>query len=199
MGNARPESEKFSLPVRKPSLLINRNFALLWSGQTVSVIGDLLFDTTLILWIASQIALHQSWAPLAVSGVLVAVSVPTLLVPPIAGVLVDRWDKRRTMIRMDAIRGALILSLLLITGIIPLPFELSTTRQLGAIYTIVFLASCCAQFFSPSLTALIGDLVEEPLRPRASGLSQVTSSFAVIIGPPLATLLFLQSGFAGHW
>jgi|SRR5579871_3923679 MFS family permease len=179
---------------QKPGLLINRNFALLWGGQTISVIGDFLFDTTLVLWIASQIALHQVWAPLAVSGVLLAASLPMLLMPPIAGVFVDRWDKRHTMLVMDTLRAVLILLLLLNTGIVPLPFALPATWQVGAIYAVVFLASCCAQFFNPSQMALVGDLVEEPLRPRASGLSQVTMSFAQIIGPSLATVLFFAVG-----
>ena len=190
MKRTRQRPAQQQVETGRPNLFINRNFTLLWSGQTISVIGDYLFDTTLILWIASQIALHQSWAPLAVSGVLVAVAIPTLLVPPIAGVFVDRWDKRWTMIRMDVVRAILILSLLLISSIAPLP----AIGKIGAIYTIVFLTSCCAQFFNPSQLALIGDLVEEPLRPRASGLSQVSASFAVIIGPPLATLLFFAVG-----
>jgi MFS family permease len=188
------EDERLSAPAGKQGLFINRNFGLLWSGQTISVIGDLLFDTTLVLWIASQIAQHQTWAPLAVSGVLVAAAIPTLLVPPIAGVFVDRWDKRLTMIRMDFIRSALILSLLLITGVVGLPYVLPAIGRIGIIYAVVFLASCCSQFFNPSQAALIGDLVAEPLRARASGLDQVASSFAVIIGPPLATVLFFAVG-----
>jgi MFS family permease len=195
MDGTTPKVDKqISEPDRMPSLFINRNFRLLWSGQTISVIGDLLFDTTLVLWIASQIAQYQTWAPLAVSGVLAAAAIPTLLVPTFAGVFVDRWDKRLTMMRMDVIRSVLILSLLLITGIISLPFVLPIIWRLGIIYTVVFLAACCAQFFNPSQTALIGDLVPEPLRARASGLSQVTSAFAVIIGPPLATVLYFTVG-----
>jgi len=53
-------------------LLINRDFALLWSGQTVSTLGDVVFSTTLVLWIATGIGRGQAWAPLAVSGVLIA-------------------------------------------------------------------------------------------------------------------------------
>ncbi|HEY7358333.1 MAG TPA: hypothetical protein VH590_17755, partial [Ktedonobacterales bacterium] len=77
---------------KKSSFLINRNFGLLWSGQSISNIGDFVFSTTLVLWIASIIARGQTWAPLAVSAVLLATSVPTLLIGPVAGVFVDRWD-----------------------------------------------------------------------------------------------------------
>src|SRR5690348_18470932 len=81
----------------KAGLLINRDFALLWLGQAVSYLGDFVFDTTLVVWIATQLAVGQPWAPLAVSGVLVAATLPIFLVGPIAGVFVDRWrsEERR--------------------------------------------------------------------------------------------------------
>ena len=83
---------------KKPGLLINRDFALLWSGRSISLIGDFAFDTTLILWIATILAKGQPWAPLAVSGVLLATSIPVFFIGPIAGVFVDRWNKRQTML-----------------------------------------------------------------------------------------------------
>ena len=174
---------------KKSRFLINRNFGLLWSGQSISNVGDFVFSTTLVLWIAAIIANGQTWAPLAVSGVLLATSIPTLLIGPLAGVFVDRWDKRRTMLAMDAARAVLIALLL--------PVALSTLPvawQLGLIYTDVFLASACAQFFNPARFALIGDIVDEPERARASGLSQTTYSLAVIIGPPLAAPLLFTIG-----
>jgi MFS family permease len=190
-----------SMPAGKPGLLINRNFALLWSGQAISMIGDWVFDTTLILWVASKLAVGQSWAPLAVSGVLVATSLPFFLVGPFAGVFVDRWDKRRTMLRMDAARAVLIALLLLTTGVLPLPFlaggHLPLAAQLGAIYTTVFLTNLCSQFFRPSQMALIGDIVAEPYRVRASGLSEMTANLALVIGPALASPLFF--GFGVQW
>jgi MFS family permease len=184
-------------PVKKPGFLINRNFGLLWGGQAISVLGDFAFNTTLILWIGSIIARGQSWAPLAVSGVLVATSVPIVVIGPLAGVFVDRWDKRRTMLAMDTLRAALI-ALLLLVSVVPLPFlpggRLPIFWQLGAIYAIVFLTSACAQFFNPAQMALIGDIVEEEARARASGLSQVTFSLAILVGPPLAAPVLFAFG-----
>src|SRR6266852_1850610 len=106
----------------KRNLLINRNFALLWSGSLISTAGDLIFGTTLILWIATQLTRGQSWAPLAVGGIALSAAIPSFLVGPIAGVLADRWDRRQTMLRMDALRAILIALLLLATNVIPLPF-----------------------------------------------------------------------------
>ncbi|HEX5497035.1 MAG TPA: hypothetical protein VFX70_20930, partial [Mycobacteriales bacterium] len=59
--------------------LINRNYARLWYGQAASLLGDFMFDTTLVLWVGTVLARGQSWAPVAVSGVLVAVAVGTLV------------------------------------------------------------------------------------------------------------------------
>ena len=96
-SSATPE-----ISTERPGLLINRNFALLWSGQIISVVGDFVFETTLVLWIVTRIAQGQPWAPLAVSGLLLAASVPVFIIGPLAGVFVDRWDKRRTMLGMAA-------------------------------------------------------------------------------------------------
>jgi MFS family permease len=186
------------ISIKKPALLINRNFALLWSGQIISIVGDFVFDTILVLWIATLIAQGKSWAPLAVSGILLSASLPVFVIGPLAGVFVDRWNKRRTMLCMDALRAILILLLLLPTGILPLPFLVASRLpifwQLGFIYGTVFLTSTCTQFFGPSLFALIGDIVDEPYRARATGLTQLIVSLGTIIGPSLATLLFFKVG-----
>jgi hypothetical protein len=70
--------------------LLGRNFALLWTGQGISLFEEVVFDATLILWIATSIARGQAWAPLAVSGVLLAALAPTMVAGLFAGVLVDR-------------------------------------------------------------------------------------------------------------
>jgi MFS family permease len=185
-------------PARKAGILINRNFAWLWTGQAISLPGDWLYETALVLWIATVIARGQSWGPLAVSGVLVAQSIPMLLIRPLAGVFVDRWDKRQTMLRMDAIRAVLIALLALVTGMLPLPFvgggRLPAAWQLGVVYGVVFLAGICAQFFNPARLALTGDVVEEERRGRAFGLDYVTENIALIAGPPLGALLFFGIG-----
>lgn len=176
-------------------LFINRNFALLWAGQSISVIGDFVFDTTLVLWIGTVVAKNQPWAPLAISGVLLMASVPAFLVGPIAEVFVDRWDKRRTMLSADLLRTIIVALLLLITGIIPLPFfSPSPLIQLIATYAVVALVSICAQLFNPAQIALIGDLVPEHKRTQATGLSQIAGNMAYVCGPPIASLLFLAVG-----
>jgi MFS family permease len=182
---------------KKPGLLINRSFARLWTGQSLSVFGDMIFDMTLLVWVA-VLTKGQPWSPLAISGLLVAAAVPNLLVGPIAGVFVDRWDKRHTMLWMDAIRAALVGLLVLTSNVVPLPFlpegRLSLVEQLGAIFSIVLLVSVCSQFFNPSRFALIGDVVEPEHQPKAAGLTQTSQSIAMLLGPAVAPPLYLVAG-----
>lgn len=183
---------------RKPGLLINGNYGRLWIGLTISVFGDFIFDTTLVLWIAAVIARGQSWAPLAVSGVFIATTIPMLVVGPIAGVFVDRWSKRGTMLVMDVLRAVLVAGLILSSGLVPLPFlpdgRLPIFWQLGVIYAVVFLLNTFSQFFRPASLALTGDLVSEKMQAHATGLSQTSMSIAMILGPTLAAPLFVAFG-----
>src|SRR5215467_5129682 len=173
----------------KSGVLINRNFALLFFGQTLSVVGDFVFNTTLVLWIAVLLAKGQTWAPLAVSGVLLAAAVPVLVIGPLAGVFVDRWDKRATLLRVSIFQSLVVVALLALSGIVPLPFvaggRLPLAWMLGAIYAAVFLINAGTQFVGPASLALVGDIVHEPDRPRASGLTQVVFALATIVGPPI--------------
>lgn len=182
----------------KPKWLINTNYRWLFTGQAISLIGDQLSTYTIILWIVMDIAPGQSWAPLAISAVLVSSMVPNLLIGPLAGVFVDRWDKRLTMIRMDIIRAFLSLLLVAATGVIPLPFfangRLPQLVQLIVICALVFLSSTCSQFFSPSSMGLIARIVPKEERPRAASLGQTMQAFATIVGPPLAAPLLFVFG-----
>src|ERR1700693_4451352 len=98
-----------------PSLqraLINRNYAKLWYGQAVSAVGDCVFGTTLVLWVSQVLAGGRAWAPAAVSGILVAATAAFALVGPGAGVFVDRWNRKSTMMRTEVIRGAMVAGLI---------------------------------------------------------------------------------------
>jgi len=90
----------------------------------------------------------------------------------------------------DALRALLIALLAPIAVLVALPLA----WRLGAVYGVVVLTTLCAQFFDPARLALIGDVVAEPDRPRASGLEQVTMSLAFVIGPAVAAPLYVALG-----
>ena len=173
------------------ALRANRNWRWLWLGQAVSLTGDYVFETTVLLWVATVIAKGQPWAPAAASGVLIAAAVPVLVVGPAAGVYVDRWNRRRIMMTADACRALLILSLLALPA---LGRNIATADELAIVYGVVAAESAFAQFFNPSRLAVLGLVVAPGDLPRASGRLQATSSFAGIIGPPLAAPVLFAFG-----
>ncbi|WP_329614338.1 MFS transporter [Streptomyces brevispora] len=168
----------------------NVNWQKLWIGQTISQIGDYIYDITMVLWVGTVVARGQDWAPIAVSGVLLAAAVPTVVVGPIAGVFVDRWDRKKTMLWADLIRAAVIGSLILVA----LRPSLSTRAQLISIYGAVVAVSIVSQFFNPARFATVGAVVAEKDRAKAFSLASASSNTAAVVGPPLAAPLLFTVG-----
>ncbi len=184
-----------------PKLGANRNFLLLMTGQVVSLTGDLMFTTTLVIWIATKLAAHQSWSPIAVSGVMLGAAAPTLLVGLFAGVFVDRANKRRLMLWMDGLRVVIVAPLALAAVAFPLPFlpggALPLFWILGAIYTVVVLVNIGEQFFRPSTMAIIQEIVPEEQQAQAVGATQAIFSLAMVAGPAIGAPLY--AAFGPEW
>ncbi|MFU0443128.1 MFS transporter [Streptomyces sp. BG2AG] len=174
-------------------ILISPDFTRLWCGQAVSSLGDMVFSTTLMLWVATVLAGEETWAPAAVSGVLVAGGTAVLVVGPIAGVFVDRWDKRRIMLGTEALRGALVA---LLTAVAFLPTDaLPAGVWLALVYGTVLVLHAAARVFAPARFTIIADLMKRDAdRARAAGITQATTQTALILSPPLAAPLFFALG-----
>jgi MFS family permease len=186
-------NRKINLPSLQRAL-VNRNYAKLWCGQAVSTVGDAVFGTTLMLWVSQVLARGVPWAPAAVGGVLVAAGIAVALVGPVAGVFVDRWNRRSTMMRTEVLRAAMVTGL---TGLSFVPVrDLPIAVWLAAVYAVVFVLNAAGQFFNPARFATTGEVVQgEEDRTRAAGLAEATTSAAGIIGPPIAALLLITVGF----
>jgi MFS family permease len=192
-----PSTAPAASPAAKAPFYISRNYALLWCGQAISLLGDTIFATTIVLWIATRIGEGFTWAPLAVGAAFLAKEVPEFIVGPIAGVYADRWDKRRTMLAMDLTRAGLLGLLVLGGGSATVPVIQFTPPRgalLGAIYVTLALLTSASFLFMPSRLALIGDVVPDELRERASGMAQSSAAVAGVLGPSLAAPLFLAVG-----
>ena len=157
----------------------NRSFVALWVGQMISFIGDY------CNYLAIPIMVNRLTGSAMMVGLAVmATALPALLLGPIAGVFVDRWDRKWTMIISDVLRGVIVLSLLLVRSV----------DQVWIFYVEGFLVSCVSQFFFPARNAVLPLIVKEQddLLP-ANGLMQVIQMFGLLAGPALA-------GFAiGLW
>ncbi|HEV8562939.1 MAG TPA: MFS transporter [Actinophytocola sp.] len=181
----------------------NRNYRRVWVSQAVSLLGDEVLATAIMLYLGIA-AGDQPWGPAAVAGVLIARTIPVLLFSLVGGVYADRWDRRRLMLAMDAARAGLVagLAVLLLTGT-----GLPVGVQLGAIYLVITLSALAALFFNPARYGLLATIVADADRERMASLTQGTAALAGIIGPPLAagmlaatdapwSLLFTAAGFA---
>src|SRR5262245_54829092 len=91
--------------------LRHRDFALLWLAGLISVAGDYALIVALPLH-----AYALTGSAVATGGVFASVLLPKVLLGSIAGVFVDRWDRKRTMIAADLLRAALLLPLLAVTS-----------------------------------------------------------------------------------
>jgi MFS family permease len=157
----------------------------------VSRLGDVVFDITVVLWISTEIARGQSWAPAAVSGVLIAAAVPVLVVGPFAGVYVDRHDRHQVLVVSNLVQAAAIGSLLLIPM---LGDDLSTGAKLTWIYVAVALANAAGQFFTQARLVMIARTIPDALRTTAFSVQGSANNIVFIVGPPLAAPLLFTAG-----
>lgn len=173
-----PEESNNS-PVPAKGFLINRNFRLLAIGQAISNMGDFVYSTTLLIWV--YVLTHSA---AAVSGVLIAQYLPVFLLGPVAGVFVDRWNRRQTMVVSDVTRAVIAL----------LPLVVPLFLRLPAIYTSVFLISAFSRFFMPAKAGIMQVIVADEQQPQAASISQATFALSFIIGPAIASPLYFAVG-----
>jgi MFS family permease len=159
------------------ALLRNKQFFVLWLANLVSNFGDWLA----LIGLVSLIAFRWKGTPSQVSGMFIAFVIPVALLGPVAGVFVDRWNVKRTMIASDLIRAILVGLLALATG----PFQ---------IYLIVFALSAVSIFFMPAQTVAIPRLVRKEELLVANALNSQTMSLNRIVGPAVASALVAWTG-----
>ncbi len=150
-----------------------RNFTLLWLGQLVSEFGNGLTSIT-----ASILVYRETGSAASVGLMLMATALPSLLFGLIAGVFVDRFDRKRILIVSDLLRGLLIflIPVLLPYGIIWL-------------YVLVMLSSAVTQFFSPAQASLIPDVATDEELAAANSLLVATTTGALGLGFAAAGLI----------
>jgi MFS family permease len=153
-----------------------RAFGLIWCGQLISLIGSQLTSFALSVGILEG---RRSISQFAL--VFVFATLPGVLVSPLAGVLADRWNRRRIMLASDL--GAAAVSLWLFA-------QLSGGSQaLWQIYLAVTLASLLNAFQVPAYAALVPQLVPPEQIGRATGMVQGAQAVAVLLAQLLAGVL----------
>ena len=159
----------------------NRSFALLWSGQIISRLGDSLFTIALAWWV-----LQKTGSATAMGVVLICSNVPMILCLLFGGVAVDRCPRVRLMLASDLLRGvviALIASLAFLQWL-----------ELWHIFVLSALFGAVEAFFSPAYTALVPDLVPAELLPSANSLRSISTQAALFSGPAIAAGMIALGG-----
>ena len=156
-------------------VLRQRNYALLWVGQLISVFGDWVLLIALPFYI-----FDLTGSALATGAMFMASNLPRVLLGSVAGVFVDRWDRRRTMIATDLLRAALMLTLLTVHSI----------HWLWIVYLVAFTQALIAQFFTPAKNAIIPLLVSEPDLIAANTLNSVSQNLTRLVAPALGGALY---------
>lgn len=163
-------------------LLRQRNFVLLWLAGLVSLAGDWALLAVLPFYVY-----ERTDSTLASAMVWLSYALPGLLVGSVAGVFVDRWDRRRTLVLANLAAGVVVFGLL------------SATRPgwLWVIYPVIFLEGTLRQFLGPAESALLPRLVGEERLLSANALNALNDNLGRIAGPVVGGGLVAIVGLPG--
>jgi MFS family permease len=154
--------------------LANPDFRRLWLAHAVSQAGDSL------TWLALILTINRLTGSTAMIATLsVVLSVPQLGLGLFAGVMADRWDRRRTMMFSDLARGVLVLGFILVRN----------PNDVWLLYVLGLLQVSVGVFFNPARAALTPRLVEPEALLGANALLQTTQIISGLVGTALAGVL----------
>ena len=162
-------------------LALKGSFSALWVGQLISLLGDRVHQIA----IAALILRLTDNSPIALAAVFIAASIPNLILGPIAGTFVDRWDHQETMVVSDLLRAAMVL-------LIPL----AAVSNFLFVYPLLFLITSVSLFFRPARTAIMPRIVRSQDLLAANSATWIAETFADIGGYPLAALFVAFLGEA---
>ena len=162
------------------TVLRQRNFALLWVGGLISMVGDW------VLFVGLPYEIYrQTGSTLATGAMVLALLIPRIVFGSVAGVYVDRWDRRRLMITVNLLLAVFLIPLLAVQAL-----------GLWVVYLVLVIESVLEQLFTPAEVALLPNLLEggeEQLVP-ANALSGVNRHLARLIGPLIGGVVVAAGG-----
>jgi hypothetical protein len=163
------------------SPLANRNFRLLWVGESVSLFGDQ-FYLIALPWLAFQ----MTGSALAFGTLLLAAGIPRAVFMLVGGVMTDRFSPRLIMIASNLLRLLLTVLLTLIVA--------AQVVQLWMLYAIAFCFGTADAFFHPAYRSIVPVIVVANDLQPANSLMESTSQLVQIIGPGLAGMMVTAVG-----
>jgi MFS family permease len=158
----------------------NRNYRFMWSGQIVSEVGDHYNNVAVF-----ALALANTGSGLVVAGILISRAICAVLAGPIAGVLLDRMDRKRIMIISDLVRA--VVAVIFILGI-----PLGRTWLLYVLSGILMFAS---PFFSSGRSSILPTIATKHELHSANSLTQLTQWTTLTLGSFLGGTSVTQFGY----
>jgi DHA3 family macrolide efflux protein-like MFS transporter len=165
----------------------SRGFILLWQGQLVSQLGNQAF-----LIAATYFALEKTGSTTLVGAVMMASTVPLVLLGPFGGTIADRHSRRAILIVTDLLRGLAVGAL----GLVLLWRPDAATIHMLLLVLVAIFSGIMAALFAPAVQAIVPDLVQNDRLASANSVSQVTSQAAILVGQAAGGVLYLSSGAA---
>lgn len=152
-------------------LLAIRDFRSLWIAQAASDFGDNLTFLTLLILVQ-----RLTGSTVALAGLTIAIALPSVVFGFVSGVYADRFDRKRTMVVSDVLRGILVLGFLLVRSeeLVPL------------MYLIGFAQASIGTLFNPSRSAMLPRIVGEEKLLAANSVSQTTRVIFNVLGTTAA-------------
>jgi len=151
-----------------------RDFRFLWTAQLVSTIGSSLTDLA-----AAILVFRVTHSALNVGLVLIVTALPTLVFGLVAGVFVDRFDRKKILLASDLLRGLLVVA-------IPLAVQ---NFGLPGLYAIIFVAASVRQFFDPAWESVLPEIASEEELAKANSFLSISSFGSTAVGFAAAGLL----------
>lgn len=157
------------------------NFILLWQGNLVSAVGDVIYEIALGFWI---LAVTGSTA---LMGTLMAAStIPRVLLSPLAGVVVDRVDRKWILVAMDAIRGVVV--------VLVAVAAMTGYAEVWMVFVAGGVIGLCVAFFTPSVLSVIPDIVARERIVQANSFFSMIRAGSGILGNSLGGVLYATLG-----
>jgi MFS family permease len=160
-------------------LRTNRNFRLLYFGQAISQLGDW-FNSVAVF----ALLLDLTGSATAVAWMMIVQFLPVAIVGPLAGVVVDRVDRRRLMIAADVLRGFLILGLLLVRR----------REDVWIAYVVMALTVSAQAFFEPARTSTIPNITSADELMPANAVASATWAAMLAVGASVGGLVTALAG-----
>ena len=158
----------------------NRNYRYTWLGQVVSEVGDH-FNSIAVL----SLALHLTGSGAAVGGVMIARTLSAIIAAPIAGVALDRLDRKQVMFWSDAIRAFVAVGFIFVL----------THQQHWLLYVLSGVLMFASPFFTSGRSAILPRITDPEELHTANALTQTTQWLTLTIGTMLGGVSTMQFGY----